>query len=162
MGVAPDPEIAAEDDAHVNPPERVWLDRDPPEAQRVAYIASRARVAPAHQDSGGIRWGVRIAEEDHIQSPSAEDPCRAAGQPGASGCVEHFHGDPAIGRGHRIGVTGDPLALGWCEMDRERHHRGGEQRDQAGAEEPAARLFQKRTVGSGMGQPELTRRESRI
>ena len=32
----------------------------------------------------------------------------------------------------------------------------------SGAEEPATRLFQKRTVGSGMGQPEVTSRESRI
>ena len=134
---------------------------DPPHAQRVAHVASRARIASAHHDPRGILRRVRVAEEDHIQPAPAEQPGRAAGQPDASGRVQHLHRDPVIRRRQRVPVAGDPLALGRCQMDHDRHQRGGEQRDQAEAEESAARLFQKRTVGSGMGQPEETRRESR-
>ena len=114
------------------------------------------------RDRGGIRGTVRVAEEHDVEAAAPEQPGSTAGKTGAPGRVQHLHRDPAIGSRHRVGVAGDTLTLGRCQMDHEGRHSGGEQRDQAGAEEPAARLFQKRTVGSGMGQPELTRRESRI
>ena len=150
-------------DAHIHPPERIRLDRHPPHPERI-----RARRCPAPGSPRRTKIRVESAAASALpkkttSSPrSPEQPGRAAGEPGAPGTVQHLHRDPAIGRRNRVGVAGDTLALGRCQMEHERRHRGGEQRDQAGAEEPAARLFQKRTVGSGMGQPEVTRRESRI
>jgi hypothetical protein len=160
MQIPSDTEIAAQGDAHVHTAERVGLDGHPPHPQCVAHIPAGAGITLAHHDPGGIGCRIGVAEKDDVEPLAAQQPGRPPREAGAARGVEHLDGDAAAGRGQRVRMPLDPLGLGRCQVDRARHQ-GGEQDDQAGGEEPAARLFQKRTVGSGMGQPDVTRRDSR-
>ena len=87
---------------------------------------------------------------------SRSEPRGGPGEPGPRGAVEHLHPDPFARRRDRVGVTGDVLALRLQHQSEHGEHRERGSRDQGELDRPT-RSFQKRTVGSGSGQPDRTR-----
>ena len=162
MELAPVSKVETQNHAHIHSPQGIGLDHDAPESQRRLHIATPRRISSPHDDAGGVGRGVGVSEVHDIQPVPPQSPGRRPGDAGPGGSIEDFDDHPAIRRRHRVGVAARVLPLRRhekhrCHSDRRRAGAG----DQDPLEELSARLFQKRTVGSRMGQREATRWASR-
>jgi hypothetical protein len=152
MNRQPGPKVVAEDDAHVHSAEGIGLDHHLPRAECLGYVARLIGVSPPHDDPGGIRHRIRVAQKHHVQSLAAEHPgCRAGGALPAAP-VQHLDLYSAGGQGHRKCTRGPRLGSGPEETECQREDHDG--RNEGELAPVATRLFQNRTVGSRTGHPD--------
>jgi hypothetical protein len=151
------PVVVAQEHAHVHPPERVRLDQHPSGTERFGNVLTLPGVAAPHDDAGALDRPVRVAEEHHVQTSLPQRPGGHSGESRTVGTVQHFDDDPMLPRRDGVGVPLDLLTAGGQEQCQQGQQGDADSGDQREADDPATRLFQKRTVGSGRGQPDWMR-----
>ncbi len=62
------PKIVTQNDAHIDPPERVGLDHDFPGAEHCGYCAGPLRITPPNDDSSQARRGICVTEKDDVDA----------------------------------------------------------------------------------------------
>ncbi len=144
--------------AHIHPPQRVTLQHDAAHAEARTHCPSVRWVPTTDEDLSGIDQAIGVSEEHHIQPLMPEHAGRHASGARPAGSVQDLDQDAMVRGRHYIRMTHNPFRPGMLKQHRAAA--GTDQdagRNQCEAEVVAARLFQNRKVGSGMGHPERTR-----
>jgi hypothetical protein len=139
-------EVVAENDTHVDPPERVGLDLHDAEAEGARHVSGSGGVAPSGQDPRRVDQRIGIPKKHHVQFLPAENSGGGAGGTLAPGAVQHLNRDAAV----RQGLGGSSrLRLRARPHEQAGRHDHKHYRRTGGDFAPVAtRLFQKRRVRS--------------
>jgi hypothetical protein len=151
-------EILPHHHADIHPPQRITIEHDAAHAEARTHCSSARWVPTTDENLSGVHHPIGVSEGHYIQPLPPEHAGSHASGAWPAGCVQDLDQDAVIGGRHCVGTVDDLFRPG--RLEQHRAPAGAQQdagRDQCDAEVVAARLFQNRKVGSGMGHPERTR-----